>query len=101
MDFIPAEGNGINGGVTTVTVPSASTDGDSVMNNDIFAALNTKFNVGSPKQIANHVMYCLPAGTMSGIAYANINNWRSVYSDNWCTFVSAQGESWGRPVHSM
>ncbi|GFH59482.1 hypothetical protein CTEN210_15958 [Chaetoceros tenuissimus] len=101
LDLIPAEGNGINGGVTTVSVQSSSTDGDSVMNNDIFAALNAKFNVSSPKQIANHIMYCLPAGTMSGIAYANINNWRSVYSDNWCTFVSAQGESWGRPVHFM
>ena len=92
LNFVPASGTGINSGVTTVTVPSKSTDGDAKMNNDIVTALNTKFNVSSPNQIANHVMYCLPAGTMSGIAYANVNNWRSVYSDNWCTYVSAQGE---------
>ncbi|GFH49871.1 hypothetical protein CTEN210_06347 [Chaetoceros tenuissimus] len=95
LNFVPASGTGINGGVTTVTVPSASTDGDSVMNNDIVTALNAKFSVSSPNQIANHVMYCLPAGTMNGIAYANINNWRSVYSDNWCTYVSAQAHEVG------
>ena len=92
LNFVPASGTGINGGVTTVFVPSSTTDGDSVMNNDIAAALNAKFSVTSPNQIANHVMYCLPAGTMSGIAYANINHWRTVYSDNWCTYVSSQGK---------
>ncbi|GFH56169.1 hypothetical protein CTEN210_12645 [Chaetoceros tenuissimus] len=95
LNFEPATGVGINGGVTTVNVTSSSTDGDSVMNNDIAAALNTKFNVTSPNQIANHIMYCLPPGTMNGIAYANVNNWRSVYSDNWCTYVSAQAHEIG------
>ena len=92
LNFAPAIGDGINNGVTTVTVPSSSTDGDSVMNNDIVSALNTDFNVTSPNQIADHIMFCLPPGTMKGIAYANVNNWRSVYSDNWCTYVSAQGK---------
>ncbi|KAL7464254.1 hypothetical protein ACHAXS_004610 [Conticribra weissflogii] len=40
--------------------------------------------------LADHVMYCLPPNTMSGIAYAYINSWNSVYSDYWCTYVSAQ-----------
>ncbi|GFH49885.1 hypothetical protein CTEN210_06361 [Chaetoceros tenuissimus] len=95
LNFIPAEGTDINDGVITVTVPSSTTNGDSVMNNDIVAALNAKFNVSSPTQIANHIMYCLPTGTMSGIAYANINHWRSVYSDNWCTYVSSQAHEVG------
>ncbi|GFH55217.1 hypothetical protein CTEN210_11693 [Chaetoceros tenuissimus] len=95
LNFVPATGDGINGGVTTVQVSSSTTDGDSVMNNQIATALNTNFGVSSPNQIANHVMYCLPAGTMSGIAYANVNNWRSVYSDNWCTYVSAQAHEIG------
>ena len=94
LNFVPAtdENSRINNGVYTVTVSSKPSDGDSKMNNDIVAALNEKFDVSSPNQIADHVMYCLPAGTMSGIAYANVNNWRSVYSDNWCTSVSAQGK---------
>jgi len=90
LNFIPAEGNGINHGVTTVTVDASSTDGDSVMNNEINTALKTKFGVNNPREIANHVMYCLPAGTMSGIAYGNINHWRTVYLDDWCNYVSAQ-----------
>ena len=56
----------------------------------ITAALNAQFGVSSPTQLADHVMYCLPAATMSGIAYAYINSWNSVYSNQWCTYVSAQ-----------
>eukprot|EP00957_Ditylum_brightwellii_P196488 14971448-Ditylum_brightwellii.AAC.1 len=48
------------------------------------------FGVSNPSKLANHVMYCLPPGTMSGIAYAYINSWNSVYSDNWCTYLTAQ-----------
>merc|ERR1711971_566717 len=46
--------------------------------------------MGSPNQIADHVMYCLPPSTMGGIAYAYINSWLSVYSDQWCNYLSAQ-----------
>ena len=60
------------------------------MRNAVTAALNSKFGVSSPSQLASHVMYCLPPGTMSGIAYAYIDHWMSVYSDEWCTYVSAQ-----------
>jgi hypothetical protein len=35
-------------------------------------------------------MYCLPPGTMSGIAYAFINSWMSVYSNEWCNYPSGQ-----------
>ena len=66
-----------------MTVPSATTDGDGVMRNDIAAVLNDQFGVNSPNELADHVMMCLPPNTMGGIAYANINSWRSVYSDNW------------------
>lgn len=31
-----------------------------------------------------------PPGTMSGIAYAFINSWMSVYSNEWCNYPSAQ-----------
>ncbi|GFH56571.1 hypothetical protein CTEN210_13047 [Chaetoceros tenuissimus] len=95
LNFVPATGDGINKGVTTVSVPSSSTDGDSVMNNYISVALNVKFSVTSPNQIADHIMFCLPPGTMKGLAYAHVNNWRSVYSDNWCTYVSAQAHELG------
>ena len=36
------------------------------MRGDIDNALKTKFGVSSASQLADHVMYCLPDGTMSG-----------------------------------
>ena len=53
------------------------------MNNAIATKLNAQFGVSSPSQLATHVMYCLPPNTMGGIAYASVNGWYSVYSDNW------------------
>ena len=89
-DKVGTESKSITNGVVTVTVNTALADGDGAMRNAITAQLNSDFNVSNPNQLANHVMYCLPSGTMSGVAYAYINSWMSVYSDNWCTSVSAQ-----------
>ena len=85
-------GNGatISNGVTQISVSTTKAQGDVEMRNAITTALNTAFSVTSPTALADYVMYCLPAGTMSGIAYAFINSWMSVYSDNWCTYLSAQ-----------
>ena len=52
--------------------------------------LKAQFGVTNPNQLADHVMYCLPANTMNGIAYAYVNSWNSVYSNEWCTYVSGQ-----------
>ena len=38
-----------------------------------------------------YFMYCIPPGIgFSGIAYAYINSWLSVYNNEWCGYVSAQ-----------
>jgi hypothetical protein len=73
--------------------------GDGIMRNAITAALNENFGV-SPSNLADHVMYCLPAGTMSGIAYAYINSWNSVYSNQWCNYVSAQMHEIGHNLNA-
>ncbi len=73
----------ISNGVVSVTLTGTSTaDGDSVMRNAITAELTSQFGT-SPVNLADHVLYCLPSGTMSGIAYAYIDSWMSVYSDQW------------------
>lgn len=90
LDFVESTYSGITNGATTVTVQVSTTEGDGVMRNAITEALKTKFSVSSPTTLANHVMYCLPPNTMSGIAYAYINSWNSVYSNQWCTYVSGQ-----------
>ena len=63
--------------------------------------LRDQFDVEA-EALADHVMYCLPPGTMPYIGYAwteGRNRWLSVYSDNWCTYLSSQmheiGHSFG------
>lgn len=75
LNFVPSYDSRITDGVVTITVPTAVAEGDGVMRNAITAAINAEFGVSSPSALANHVMYCLPTGTMSGIAYAYINSW--------------------------
>jgi hypothetical protein len=81
---------GISNGVTTVRVRMSTNRGDSAMRNAITSALNQNFGRSSPTQLADHVMYCLPAGTLDGIAYAYLNSWNSVYSNENCRSVSIQ-----------
>jgi hypothetical protein len=92
MSFNPNDGGttDINNGVVDIKVPYSISAGDSVIRNEVTTKLNSVFGVGSPVELANHVMYCMPSGTMSGIAYAYINSWNSVYSNEWCNYVSAQ-----------
>ena len=90
LNFIPVERSGITNGVTTVNVDVSTSEGDRIMNNAITSAINTKFGVSHPTELTNHIMHCLPPNTMSGIAYAHVNGWRSVYNDCWCTYMSAQ-----------
>jgi hypothetical protein len=81
---------GISNGVTTVRVHMSTNEGDSAMRNAITSALNQNFGQSSPTHLADHVMYCLPAGTMIGIAYAYVNSWNSVYNNEWCDYMSVQ-----------
>ena len=84
-----AGGLTINNGVVTVTLPTSVTAGDVTMRNAITSALQTAFGQ-PPYQLVDHLMYCLPPGTMGGVAYAFMNSWMSVYNDDWCNSVSAQ-----------
>ena len=79
----------IANGVVTIEVATNTAEGDGPMRNAITAKINEVFGQ-SPNSLADHVMYCLPPNTMSGIAYAYINSWNSVYSNEWCNYVSAQ-----------
>ncbi|KAL3761422.1 hypothetical protein ACHAWU_007381 [Discostella pseudostelligera] len=80
----------ISNGVVDIKVALAVAPGsDGNIINAVTTKINSVFGVTSPNQLANHVMYCLPSGTMNGIAYAYINSWNSVYSNEWC-IVSAQ-----------
>jgi hypothetical protein len=64
--------------------------GDATVVNVVMAEINQVFCITSPTQLANFVMYCLPSGVMDGIVYAYINPWNSVYTNEWCNYVSSQ-----------
>jgi hypothetical protein len=80
----------ISNGVVDISVNYNISAGDATIRNAVTAEINRVFGVSSPTVLANHVMYCLPTGVMTGIAYAYINSWNSVYTNEWCNYVSAQ-----------
>ena len=74
-------------GVTEVTVDvacSGSCDGS--LRNAANAIIDRAFG----NDVADYVMFCMPTNSMGGIAYAWYYASDSVYSDNWCTYPSAQ-----------
>lgn len=88
----------IKNGVATVTVTKMATDGDQVLVNAATNMLNSAFGVTRPDQIADHVMFCLPAISMPGIAYAAVNSWLSAYENTWCLSPSAQMHEIGHNI---
>jgi hypothetical protein len=90
----------IRNGVTTVKVSSPtspSTSNAATMRNDIEIRLKQNFGV-NVRDLADHVMLCLPPGSMDGIAYAYINHYLSVYSDRWCNYLSTQMHEIGHNI---
>ncbi|MFQ3231662.1 InlB B-repeat-containing protein [Reinekea sp.] len=102
--FVPAAGASIVDGVIQVTIDQTVNGVENgIVVNKAIAAVNQKLGVEASK-LYDYVMFAVPAGTQGGwIAYANINSWKSVYNDNWATYVSAQmhevGHNLGR-AHS-
>lgn len=58
----------ITNGVVEVMVSSATSAGDETMREEIKSLLKTAFDVSNAGSLADHVMFCLPPGTMAGIA---------------------------------
>ena len=92
MSTNPNDGTtSISAGVMDVKVDlNVTAGGDNAVRNAVTSKINSVFGVTNPTDLANHVMYCLPSGIMSGIAYAYINSWNSVYNNDWCNYLSAQ-----------
>jgi hypothetical protein len=80
----------ISNGVVDIRVNHNKAAGDGTVVNAVTAEINRVFGVTNPTQLANYVMYCLPTGVMIGIAYAYINSWNSVYTNEYCNYVSTQ-----------
>jgi hypothetical protein len=104
LHFQPLTTNTLVGtdGVYTVNLPTTIVNGS--YNSKIQDIITEKAasDLGGPlESIADHVMLCMPRGTISNttvnwIGYARLNHWLSVYNDDWCRSPSLQLHEIGR-----
>jgi hypothetical protein len=96
LEFIKAQGRqgrstNIRNGVVTIHSGTSTSVGDTNMLNALYTQIRHEFSTDL-SNLADFVMFCLPPGTMDerDIAYAWMNDYRSVYNDIHCSHVSAQ-----------
>lgn len=87
----------ISEGVVSITVPGVAADGDLVLRDQVTTEITNQFGE-SPRDIADHAMYCMPPNSMNGIAYATVNGWMSVYSNQWCNYPAGQMHELGHNI---
>ena len=90
-------------GVYTINLPNynvVGVDAQTIISVAL-AAAQTTLGV-HPKNIANHVVMCMPPLTGgSWLAFASINYWQSAYNDKWCTYPSALMHEIGMSLSSV
>jgi hypothetical protein len=81
----------IRNGVVTIHSGTSTSVGDGNMLNALYTQIRHQFSTDL-SNLADFVMFCLPPGTMDqrDIAYAWMNDYRSVYNDVHCSHVSTQ-----------
>ncbi len=82
----------IQDGVLTVTISDFVQNSDTdVIRDAMLDKARSELGVTDLQSIADYTMVCIPPGTGNGwVAYAFVNQWLSVYNDEWCTSPSAQ-----------
>ena len=81
----------IQNGIVTISPGVATSVGDDLMVDYAITELQNQFSTNA-QNLADYIMLCLPPGTMPalGVAYAWMNDFRSVYNDEVCSHISAQ-----------
>jgi hypothetical protein len=80
----------IRNGVVTIKLNKVSTSaGNAVIVNAVSEEIFRQFQM-PVSHIADHIMYCLPRGSMNGVGYASSNGWLSAYNDIMCLSVSGE-----------
>lgn len=66
------------------------------VHNTVLRDLRVALGIPNLASVFDHVMLCLPPGTLgTWIAYAYVNNWLSVYNNDWCRYPSSQAHEVG------
>ena len=84
-----SNGNQIVDGVIEVRI-NYSGDDDMIMWQQAETALENQFGVNFLGFAFDHVMYCLPDLPGGWVAYGYIDYFRTVYNNEWCTYLSTQ-----------
>ena len=101
LNFVPATGKDVNGGVVTITIDSAVKGQDeTAVRNAAMSKAAEHFGIFNLQDEFEHVMMCIPPGTKDNwIAYGFIDSWLTVYNDRWCSMVSAQMHELGHNLN--
>ena len=100
LQFEPLSTNELIGsdGVLTVNLPNTTISGASDENilYDVLGQATKSLGI-HPSRLADHVMVCIPPGTVGNwISYASVNSWMSVFNDKWCQSYSGQMHEIGK-----
>jgi len=105
QEYIP--GDGISDVPTIANAPGVVdvfvdeyADGGSSYDIEHYAKIEAQnlFNVTDLESLFDLVMFCLPPGTGSWIAYAYLGREDSYYNDYWCQMISAQMHEVGHSI---
>ena len=97
---VPATGTGITNGVATVTIGDVKGKNPFNLENQAVTAAQNKLQIRDLEADFDHVLICLPPGTLYGgtraqwYAYGYLNYYRTVYNDKWGGYYSV-------PMHEI
>lgn len=100
LRIVPATGSGIVGGVASISIGNVKNKDPFNLENQAIAVAQKKLAISNMENRFDHVMICLPPGTLYGgsrarwFAYGYLNWYRTVYNDKWCGYYSV-------PMHEI
>jgi len=78
-------------GVVEISVPvNANGNTKEKIQAEANTALQAKLGVSDPGTLFDLVLFCMPPGMGSWLAYAYIGRWDSYYNNDWCQSMSSQ-----------
>lgn len=97
LTFVPTDYSKAKNGVYTVKINTNVVNKKfTEVRNIVLDQLRSDFSMNNLNNVFDHVMICMPPGTVSNngnnkwAAYGIVNGYVTVFNDNWCTSVSAQ-----------
>eukprot|EP00980_Cylindrotheca_fusiformis_P018251 scaffold5930_cov177-Cylindrotheca_fusiformis.AAC.6 len=87
----------IKDGATTIKIDIPTSQGDEKLMDAVNAKLVTEFGTSKAEDLADHIMYCLPPGTLTEkqLAFAFVNGYQIWFNDVNCGYLTVQMHEMG------